>query len=79
MPTPIMLQNQLAELRMLIDRDDPVHVEAEAAFAAMVAKIVREAAIGDSVAKRMMRGTAEACDALAEDARPSMSAPPASG
>jgi hypothetical protein len=58
-----MLQNQLAELRMLIDRDDPVHLEAEAAFAAMVAQITREA---DLKANRMMLGTAEAYDGLAE-------------
>jgi hypothetical protein len=66
MPTPAMLQHQLAELRMLIDRNDPVHVEAEAAFAAMVAMVVHEAQIADPMANRMMLGTAEACDGLAE-------------
>lgn len=79
MPTTVMLQDQLAELRMLIDRNDPAHLEAETAFTAMVAKIMREAEMAESISKLdaeqmtgsmvkcMMRGTAEAYDALAQD------------
>lgn len=75
MTTAVTLLNQLAELWPMIDRDDPALVEAEAAFAAAVAKVMREA---DPAAERMMLGTAEACDGLAEDPRPPMSAPPVS-
>jgi hypothetical protein len=41
-----MLRDQLAELRMMVDRNDPAHVEAEATFAAMVAEILGEAGFG---------------------------------
>jgi hypothetical protein len=45
------MQHQLAELRLQIDFDDPVLAEAEATFAAMIARIVREADVADSIAK----------------------------
>lgn len=71
MATVAMLRDQLAELRMMIDHNDPVHVETEAAFAAIVAKIVHQTEIGPrggfsgAMPKRLMLGTAEAYDALA--------------
>jgi hypothetical protein len=40
MPIATMLRNQLAELRMVLDRDDPVQVEAVVAFSARVAAII---------------------------------------
>jgi hypothetical protein len=43
MTTAVMLQDQLAELRMMIDLDDPEHIEVEVAFAAMVEEIMHEA------------------------------------
>lgn len=46
MSTAVMLRDQLSELRMVIDHDDPAHVAAEAAFAAMVAEIMQAADIG---------------------------------
>ena len=51
MATALTMQHQLAELRLQIDFDDPVHAEAEGAFAAMVARIVHEAEVADSIAK----------------------------
>lgn len=51
MATALTMQHQLAELRLQIDFDDPVHAEAEATFAAMIARIVREAEVADSIAK----------------------------
>ena len=86
MATVPMLRDQLAELRIMINHNDPAHVEAEAAFAAMVAEIMHQAEIGPSsgfaramrstvrpkgqvaepLAKRLMLGTAEAYDPLAE-------------
>jgi hypothetical protein len=80
MPTAAMLQEQLAELRMVMDPDNPAHVEAEAAFAAIVSKLIREAElaeniakwtaeqVADSMAKGMMLGTAEGYDGLSEHA-----------
>jgi hypothetical protein len=77
MPTATTLRNQLAELGMMVDRDDPVQIEAEAAFAARVAAIIREAEIAENIAmwraeqlsellaKRLVLGTAEAFDPLA--------------
>jgi hypothetical protein len=50
MPTATMLRSQLTELRMMVDRDDPVQIEAEAAFAAMVAEIIHEAEIAENIA-----------------------------
>ncbi|HEY7552641.1 MAG TPA: hypothetical protein VH913_24350 [Hyphomicrobiaceae bacterium] len=101
MSTAVMLRDQLSELRMVIDHDDPAHVAAEAAFAAMVAEIMQAADIGprnrgvstnadvvvlqgtprlveeiehpgegppaESLALRLMRGTAEAYDWLASE------------
>ena len=82
MATLLTMQDQLAMLRMVIDRQDPVHVEAEAGFAAMVAKATHEVEISpgdhsirtlgecgpgrpdERLAIRLMRGTAEAYDAL---------------
>ena len=46
MTTAVMLRDQLAELRMMVDRNDPAHVEAEATFAAMVAEILDDAEFG---------------------------------
>jgi hypothetical protein len=40
------LRDQFAELRIMIDCNDPAHVEAETAFAAMVTEITRQAEIG---------------------------------
>jgi hypothetical protein len=42
MTTAVMLRDQLAELRMMVDRNDPAHVEAEATFAAMVTEILSD-------------------------------------
>ena len=49
MSTTVMLLDQLAELRMMIDRGNPVHVEAEVAFSAMVRELTRD---GDAGSKR---------------------------
>jgi hypothetical protein len=77
MPIATMLRNQLAELRMAFDRDDPVQVEAEVAFSARVAAIIHEAEIAENIAMwkeeqmseplamRLALGTAEAFDPLA--------------
>ena len=51
MTTTLQMQDQLAEIRMLMDRDDPVHVEAEAAFAAMIANIMHDADIAKNAAR----------------------------
>jgi hypothetical protein len=68
MATTLTMQHQLAELRMLIDFDDPVHPEAEAAIAAMIARIVRGASVADGMDRRMMLSTAEAYDGLEQHA-----------
>jgi hypothetical protein len=68
MAITLTMQDQLAELRMLIKFDDPVHAEAEAEFAAMIARIVRGASVADSIGTRMMLGTAEAYDGLEQHA-----------
>jgi hypothetical protein len=50
MTTMLQMQDQLAEIRMLMDRDDPMHVEAEAAFAVMIAEIMHGAGIAENAA-----------------------------
>jgi hypothetical protein len=68
MPTAVTLQDQLAELRMMmLDHGDPAHLAAEAEFVAFVAEILRPAK-ADTHA--MMLGTAEACDPLTRDSVP---------
>jgi hypothetical protein len=63
-----MLREQLAELAMLVNRNDPLQVEAEAAFARMVAEVLRGAEVGESKPDLscMMQGTAEAYDGMAQ-------------